>query len=241
VTDLVVDVVGEGETVVLVHGSGFRDANWSDQRQLAGRYRLVLPFRRGYGPGPPASPDFERDAEDIANLLDDRAHLVGFSYGGIGALLAAAGRPDRVRSVTAIEPPAFGVAADNPAVRGLMERMRPVVEHTAEFTPAQFGAAFAEALGFERSEHEPDADRLSAIESFMRERSPHEAEIPFEQLDGIPVLLVSGGWHPAFEAVCDVLEQRLGAERATLPGRGHAAQHAPGFNERLVAFWASCG
>jgi pimeloyl-ACP methyl ester carboxylesterase len=241
VTDLVVDVVGEGETVVLVHGSGFRDANWSDQRELAGRYRLVLPFRRGYAPSPAADPDFDRDAEDIADLLDERAHLVGFSYGGIGALLAAARRPEPARSVTAIEPPAFGVAAADPAVQALMERLRPVFEHPAEFTPAQFGTAFGEALGFERPDREPDADRLSAIESFMRERSPNEAEIPFGQLEGIPVLLVSGGWHPAFDAVCDVLEERLGAERAVLPGKGHAAQHAPGFNERLVAFWESCG
>lgn len=156
-------------------------------------------------------------------------------------LIAAARRPELVRSVTAIEPPAFGIAAADPAVRALVERVRPLFEGEPDLTPAQFGTAFGEALGFDRSEHELDANRLSALESFMRERSPHEAEIPFEQVEGVPVLLVSGGWHPAFDAVCDVLEERLGAERATLPGRGHAAQHAPGFNERLVAFWETCG
>jgi len=239
VTDLAVEVLGEGDPVVLVHGSGFRDANWSDQSELGGRYRLVLPFRRGYGQSPAGDPDFAVDAEDIAGLLDERAHLVGFSYGGIGVLLAAASRPEFVRSVTAIEPPAFGIAAGDPAVQELMERLGPVFEHAAELTPEQFGAAFGEALGFERPQ-EPDADRLSAIESFMQERSPYEAEIPFDKLQGVPVLVLSGGWHPAFDAVCDVLEQRLGAERAVLPGKGHAAQHAPGFNERLLAFWESC-
>jgi hypothetical protein len=34
--------------------------------------------------------------------------------------------------------------------------------------------------------------------------------------------------------VCVVLERRLGAERAVLPGATHNAQRAPGFNERLV-------
>lgn len=239
-TDLAVEVLGEGDTVVLVHGSGFRDANWSDQRELSGRYRLVLPFRRGYGQSPAADPDFAVDAEDIAGLLDDHAHLVGFSYGGIGALLATARNPELVRSVTAIEPPAFGIAAGDPAVQELMKRLAPVLEHAAELTPEQFGAAFGEALGFERPQQELDPDRLSAIESFMWERSPDEVEIPFDKLQDVPVLVVSGGWHSAFDAVCDVLERRLGAERAVLPGKGHAAQHAPGFNERLLAFWESC-
>jgi pimeloyl-ACP methyl ester carboxylesterase len=240
VTDLDVEVLGDGDPVILVHGSGFRDATWSDQRELATRYRLVLPFRRGYGCSPKADPDYERDGEDIADLLEAPAHLVGFSYGGIGVLLAAASRRDHARSITVIEPPAFGIASDDPAVRDLLARLRPVYQGAAESTPAQFGAAFGAALGFERAPRD-DPDIRSALESFVRERSPDEAEIPFERLAGISTLVVSGGWHPAFDAVCRVLERRLGAELATFPGAGHGAQHAPGFNERLVAFWESCG
>lgn len=198
----------------------------------------MLPFRRGYGSSPAADPDFAVDARDVAGLLEQRAHLAGFSYGGIGVLLAAARRPEQVRSATVIEPPAFGVAAGDPAVRELLERLRSVYERAPELTPEKFGALFGAALGLERPPRD-DPETRSALESFMRERPPHEAEIPFEQLDGIPVLVVSGGWHPAFEAVCDVLERRLGAERAIFPGPRHRAQHAPGFNERLVAFWES--
>ncbi len=73
----------------------------------------------------------------------------------------------------------------------------------------------------------------------MVERSPAEAEIPFEGLARAPVpkLVVSGGHSPAFEAVCDVLEERLGAERAVVPGMGHSVQRlgAP-FNELLSDF-----
>ena len=236
-TDLAVDVLGEGETVVLVHGSGVRDWTWSDQLELADRYRLVMPYRRGYGDSPPADPDFEVDGRDVAELLDRPSHLVGFSYGGIGSLLAAARGPALVRSVTAIEPPAFGVALDRPEVEALAERLHAVLGNTGQ-TPEQFGAAFAEAMGFEP--RPPSPEMRSALESFMRERSPAEAEIPYEHLDGIPVLVVSGGWHPAFDAVCAVLAERLGAELETFPGVGHGAQHAPGFNERLTEFWQSC-
>ena len=72
----------------------------------------------------------------------------------------------------------------------------------------------------------------------MAERHPHEAVIPFDELAGAPFpkLVISGGHHPAFEAVCDVLEERLGAERAVLPGAAHSLPRAPGYNEALVSF-----
>jgi pimeloyl-ACP methyl ester carboxylesterase len=236
VTDLAVEVIGEGETAVLVHGSGVRDWTWIDQRELADRYRLVLPYRRGYGDSPPADPDFEVDGRDIADLLDRPSHLVGFSYGGIGALLAAAHRPEVARSLTVIEPPAFGLARDHPDVQALVPRL---MEAYAKPTAEEFGVAFADVLGFEP--RPPSPELRGALESFRRERTPDQAEMPFERLNRIPVLVVTGGWHPAFEEVARVLAERLQAEPVTFPGAGHAVQHAAGFNERLVEFWESCG
>ena len=236
-TDLAVDTLGDGETVVLVHGSGVRDWTWSDQLELADRYRLVMPYRRGYGQSPPADPDFEVDGRDVAALLDGPSHLVGFSYGGIGSLLAAVRRPNLVRSVTVIEPPAFGVAPDDPVVQELGRKLESVFEDN-EQTPEEFGAAFAEAMGFEP--RPPSPEMRSVLESFMRERSPAEAVIPYDRLRGVPVLVVSGGWHPAFDAVCAVLARELDAELETFPGAGHGAQHVPGFNDRLLAFWEEC-
>ena len=63
--------------------------------------------------------------------------------------------------------------------------------------------------------------------------------IPFDALGRaeFPKLVVSGAHHPAFEAVCDVLEERLDAERAVLPGAGHSVQRlGEPFNELLTSF-----
>jgi hypothetical protein len=89
---------------------------------------------------------------------------------------------------------------------------------------------------------EPERELAPALEQGVRtlmvERPPSEADPALDELAQAPFpkLVVSGGHSAAFDAVCDVLERRLGAERAVLPGAAHNAQRAPGFNERLVAF-----
>ena len=121
-------IYGEGPTVVLVHGTGGgRQLTWSDQLPLSRQYRLIVPDRRGYGASPTAEQvDFEVDARDIADLLGPGAHLVGFSYGAVGSLLAAAMRPRAVHSLAVIEPPAFAVGKGEPPVESLISRLEPV-------------------------------------------------------------------------------------------------------------------
>ena len=73
----------------------------------------------------------------------------------------------------------------------------------------------------------------------MVERSPAEADIPLDELAATPFpkLVISGGHSAAFDAVCDVLEERLGAGRAVLPGAGHSVQRlGEPFNELLASF-----
>jgi hypothetical protein len=72
----------------------------------------------------------------------------------------------------------------------------------------------------------------------MAERRPNEARIPLDALAAAPFpkLVISGAHSAAFDAVCDVLEQRLPAERAVLPGAGHALPRAPGYTETVAAF-----
>src|SRR5688572_7676606 len=100
------------ERLVLVHGSvvGGR-ATWRRQLALAERFELVVLERPGFPPNPPVGRvDFVDDATLVAGLLEPGDHLVGHSYGGVIALLAAASQPELLRSLTVIEPPATRVA-----------------------------------------------------------------------------------------------------------------------------------
>jgi pimeloyl-ACP methyl ester carboxylesterase len=126
--NLHVERLGRGPPVVLVHGSvAGGESTWLEQHPLAERWTLLVVDRPGFGQAPDVGyVDFEVDASLVAEVLGESAHLVAHSYGGVVSLLAAARRPEAVRSLTVIEPPAFGVAPGNPAVDGFV---RSLMEH----------------------------------------------------------------------------------------------------------------
>ena len=237
-----VETVGSGPRVVLVHGSvGSGWSTWWAQRPLAERFTLVVPDRPGTPPNPPVEHvDFEEQAPLVAELLEDGAHLVGHSYGGVISLYAAALRPDAVRSLTLIEPPAFGVALDHPAVAALDEELRALWAKAGSVEPAAFLSEFSSLIIGRRipatTVLPPDVEQ--GVRTLMVERSPSEADPPLEELARAPFpkLVVSGGHSEAFDAVCAVLVERLGAGHAELRGAAHNAQQAPGFNDLLAAF-----
>ena len=242
--DVHVETFGQGPRVVLVHGSvGNGSSTWSAQRPLAERFTLVVPDRPGSPPNPPVERvDFEEHAPLVAELLADGAHLVGHSYGGVISLYAAGLRPEAVRSLTVIEPPAFGVARGDPAVDRLVDELAELWSAAGPTDPAVFLSEFSSrVIGREVApERELSPELEQGVRTLMVERPPSEADPPLDALARAPFpkLVVSGAHSAAFDAVCDVLEQRLGADRAVLPGSAHNAQRAPGFNELLVAFLA---
>ncbi|HZQ80807.1 MAG TPA: alpha/beta hydrolase [Gaiellaceae bacterium] len=212
--------------LVLIHGSVTNAGrSWRRQAPLAERFELVAPNRPGFWPGPPVERvDFDVDAAWLQGVVQPGDHLVAHSYGGVAALLAAPSLP--LRSLTVIEPPAFAVARGEPAVEAWL----------ATYVELDSADAFLAHVGAPLRLVEPlPPDLRQGAAALLAERPPTEAQIPLTPLP-YPVLVVTGGHEPAFEAVGDVLERSLHAERAVLPGAGHAAQNAPGFNETLVDF-----
>jgi pimeloyl-ACP methyl ester carboxylesterase len=224
---------------LLVHGSVVNaELTWSAQKPLAGRFDLVLPNRRGFPPGPDVERvDFEDEAVWLEPFMEPEAHMVGHSYGGVIALLAAARRPELVRSLTVIEPPALAVARGVPAVDAFIARSE--THWRGATDPAEFLRGFFELVGTPIPPGEFTPALLQGARTLMVERPPSEAEIPLDDLAAarFPKLVVSGGHDAAFEAVCDLLEERLGAERAVLTGAGHSVQRlGEPFNALLADF-----
>jgi pimeloyl-ACP methyl ester carboxylesterase len=235
---------GTGPTVVLVHGSVVgASRTWRHQLELAEHFRLCLPNRPGFGGSAPLERgDFEAEAPLIAELLAGGAHLVGHSYGAVIALHAAALAPERVHSLVISEPGCMRVAAGNAQVDQQIAHGELLYASAATLEPLDFLRAFRGGVG---STHETPAqlqgELLEGARLLMRERPPWESDAPLEALREAPFdkLVISGAHSPVFEAICDVVAERLGARRATVAGRGHTipAAGAP-YNDLVRGFIA---
>ena len=248
----------DGDPAVFVHNifTWGSDAvyGFAGQRPLADSRRLLLMDRRGYGGSPDvARSDFEEDAADVLELLGDGAHLVGHGNGAVAALLAAAHRPDLVRSLALIQPSAFTAAADRPVVADLLDRVREGVPAIpAEVTPEQYLRASTEGLGMAMPD--PTPRRLRAVTTSMRERPVWEAEIPLKPIQnaGVPVLLICGTWENAptayrehvglpLMAVAESLAESFGGGLLRVPGYYPHTQQPAAVNAALGEFWSFSG
>ncbi len=244
------------QRIVLVHGSQWQhpDKNFAHQRLLAEQFELALPHRRGYGDSTAAqrSPDFEPDVSDIGSLLGTgaaaaagavtgavagavagataRAHVIGESYGAWVALLVALRWPQKIRSLTLIEPIAFPIAAStHPEVAIFAKTLRAVFDAANPNHPEQFAAAFLSVMRGQTLAPRPvSQEARQGILAMLSEGRVWDTQIDCTPLAHaiFPTWVVSGGWHPAFEATCDVLANTINAQRSVITGHGHSPQDA---------------
>ena len=146
--ELVYEVVGTGEPVVLIHGAFIAEAfaPLCAEPAVAARYRLVRYHRRGFAGSAPVPVPFSiaQQAADCRALLRhlgiERAHMVGHSSGGAMALQLALDAPEVVHSLALLEP---------------------------ALTDVPSGPLFAAAVGPARQRYQA-GDKAGATDGFLR-------------------------------------------------------------------------
>jgi pimeloyl-ACP methyl ester carboxylesterase len=126
--ELEYEVVGKGEPVLMIHGTGVAATfyNVLTEPALQG-YRMIRFHRRGFAgssrtPVPFTMKDHAADARGLLKELGIRkAHIVGHSFGGMVALQIALDAPDLVHTLTVMEPPIFNASA-SPGPFGALDR-----------------------------------------------------------------------------------------------------------------------
>jgi pimeloyl-ACP methyl ester carboxylesterase len=100
---LYVEEYGTGQPLLMIHGNGGDMSAFSDNvAYFSKNYRVILVDSRSQGKSVDSSPliTFEQMADDFAALLDGmkvpRAYVLGWSDGGINAILMAIRHPDKV-------------------------------------------------------------------------------------------------------------------------------------------------
>lgn len=233
--------MGQGPRQVLaVHCSLAHSGEWRGIADHLGSDLTITAFDL---PGHGRAPDYDR-AEDIGDQavgmgrqalesISGQVDLIGHSFGGVLALRLAIENPDRVRSLTLIEPTLYAAAirADLPEVAELTAMMRPMIEALAAGEQEQAARVFTRDWGTgEPWERLPETQRayitariglILSAEPVLREDTGQV----LNRLDQVtcPVLLMQGGDSPAIVgAILTQMEEALAdTTRVTVPGARH--------------------
>ena len=231
-------VAGDGEPIVLVHGS------WTDHQtwqfvvpQLAESFRVVWYDRRGHSASEHPTRAWRRrdDEDDLAALITrldvGPVHLVASSYGAAISLALAARRPDLVRSVIAHEPPLLDLVTGD-AIDRIVTTVREVADRVTKGDAIGAARYFVDELvlgpgWWDRLPPELHRTFVDNAPTFaISLADPDWSALDADQLErsGVPVLLTDGTdsppWLPIIvRAAADRLPS---ARRLTFAGSGHA-------------------
>lgn len=249
---------GAGTPVVMVHGGIIHAAPaWAKNlgAVIENGYRALAVDRRGHGRSEGSEAEWvpvHLHADDLRLTLELReatpCHLVAVSYGCLVALEFALSWPERVVSMTLLEPPLFTWFEDDPDYKVWYESFIKIADEAVAGAPLEdwlprwlslIDARMAKATNpqwagwkiVERQaplifkeeagwEYRPDEDRLGKLD--------------------IPTLVLSGDQsEPPMQVLAQRLAEKLPrAEHRWIPGGGHDchAGKADEFNELMLMF-----
>jgi pimeloyl-ACP methyl ester carboxylesterase len=246
-------VEGRGEPVVLIHGWGVDlDWNWGEPgtiKALAEHYQVIALDNRGHGrsdkPHAPQAYGMNM-VSDVIRLLDHlkirKAHIVGYSMGGLIASVLLAEHPERVRTAVI---GGFGWEIDE------AYRKRRLL--TAESLERGKGLGPAVEALTPPGERAAVTSQMEAINKWFLERNDpaalaasargnvdfHASEQKLRAVE-LPVLAIVGELDPLRPSVDKLASMLADARVVVVPGANHMfAAGRPEFLDALKAFLAS--
>jgi pimeloyl-ACP methyl ester carboxylesterase len=242
---------GEGENVLLIHGSHIADSflPWSKEPALAG-YHVIRYHRRGFAGSRAISAPYsiENQAHDALKLLNHlgvtRTHVIGHSYGGAIALQLAIDAADVVRSLVLLEPALMMV----PSGPRFFEAMAPAMTLFASGDTERAVDAFNQLVAGPQWRNELEGAVPGGPEQAIRDGATFfDVEVPalqqwvFDETQAArisqPVLYMLGAASPVvFEEGRQLLRSWLPqTEDVVIPGTDHRLQmQTPGLTAQAV-------
>ena len=248
---------GSGPGVICLHSNASSSAQWRGLMEaLASKFHVIAPD--SYGAGKTPHPGRQVTLRDEVELLEpmfakagDPFALVGHSYGGAVALVAALRYPRRVRALALYEPTLFAVVEQESPSPNDVDGIRNAADAAIALHKAGDAAGAARRfidfwMGGESFDRMPERNReaisasIASIEAWKEalfgEPTPLAA---FATLD-IPVLLVTGSRSPlSSRAVTQRLRRVLPrVEVEEIEGLGHMGPvtHPQPVNEAIARF-----
>jgi pimeloyl-ACP methyl ester carboxylesterase len=257
--------IGEGDPVVMIHGSLGSLYDFANQWSCFASEHRVIAYSRRFHPPNPIDPSdttytVDRHAEDLQAILHTlklrTAHFVGSSWGAYVALALVLRRHELARTLVLAEPPILPLLRESPVGRTLLAHF---VRETIEPARGAFQKhhmraavrAFVDGISgrtgsFDVFPAEVQRRLVSASAELRLEfETPFDSYMPMlspEQLHSIhiPVLLIEGERSTRFfRTIMNELELALPkTERVSIARAGHSMQTAnpQAYNETVLRF-----
>lgn len=235
--DLAYEERGDGEPLLLIHGTGAQAATWGRTvNDLAeSGHRVIAYDRRGYGASthPPVR-DHRRHVADAVAVLErvakSPATVLGWSSGGNIALALTVARPDLVRRLILVEPPFHGLRHPTAGMLRALARAKWAQLRGRREEGAEYFYRWAAGESYDAAPQE-ERDRLLAhADNVLAELDPHPYGVMFEHLPlsrvrriTVPVTFLIGGNSDSFYYTLHrQLVRALPSIRTeVIPGAGH--------------------
>lgn len=250
---------GSGPGVICLHSNASSSGQWRALMDLlAPRFHVLAADSYGAGKSPawgaergPALRDEVELLEPVLQRAGERFSLVGHSYGGAVALLAALAHRERVRCLVLYEPTLFALVEQEGGAPNDVDGIRDTV--SASLAALRAGDAPGAArrfidfwMGETAFDRMPERNRAAIAEAIVNVQRWKEALFgeptsgdAFRAL-GVPVLLLVGERSPlSSRAVARRLKALLPrVDYAEVEGLGHMAPvtHPDAVNARIAAF-----
>ncbi len=255
---------GEGDPVVLVHGSLSDFRSWGLQmRSFSKQYHVVAYSRRYHYPnawtGDGTDYSIDLHAEDLATFINTlrlgSVHLIGSSLGAYIALITASQHPELIRTLVIGEPPIHPLLKHSPEGEGLLREFLDTVLGPSkkafqtgdpELGVKLFIDGVVGAGAFDKLRPTVRAGLLENAPEMKAETTARDYYPRFTKEDAkriiAPCLLLTGELSPKmFYHITEILEGWLAhAERDVVHGASHSmhTDNPQAYNETVLRFLA---
>lgn len=246
-----------GEPVVMIHCSAANGREWDAlSARLGASYRKLVSDQWGCGESPAwmgqAAFTLAHEAEPISALINcvgTPVHLVGHSYGGGVALRIARMNPEKVKSLTLVEPSSFHILRDGGTEDLFAEIAGVAGRITTAFTSGGYWEGMAGFVDYwngagtwEAMPHKArmkSCQRLSKVALDFHALFEEPARIGDYATLAMPTLLLLGERSPGpSRKIVEMLANAMPKARVEhIAGAGHMSPftHAEDVNRRILA------